>query len=265
MDIKQDLSGGDEIDKLRLETIDLKKDLERERLLHNMLYKEWKDLQEQTSARENEVVENNKASTGFYKYAFYVLLIIMIPIVYFLYPPTGFQKNHGGVNLVSDSALLKDTALTLGAVASSDTVANTGAVTSNGRKETTAITPVENKKANAENPVDEKTKNNGVVVQKATVISPPPVIKPAEKKIKPADSRKQTIKDIIPKPVVIAAPITDDIRDSIAAEGFSGYLYHLPNPYPKSSPRYKIWVAGWNSGRDEARKVVAKDPSLKNK
>lgn len=239
MDIKEDLNGQDEINKLRLETKDLKKDLERERLLHNMLYKEWKELQEQASSRENSVVENAKPRNSLYKYAFYILLIITVPIVYFLYPPAGFEKTHLATRSIPDSALPRDSSSTMVTSTSKDTVA----------------------KIDAPSPGETK-KNNEIPVQKTNV--PATVIKPAEKKLTPGDSSKKPAKSIVFKPL-IEGPITDDIRDSIASEGFSAYFYHNRNPYRRSSERYKIWIKGWNSGKEEGKKVVAKDPSLKNR
>jgi hypothetical protein len=239
VDIKQDLGNQEEIDKLRLETKDLKKDLERERLLHSMLYKEWKELQEQASARENVVVENGKAGNGFYKYAFYILLIIMVPIGYFLYPPAGFEKTHVTTQSVPDSTLRRNSSSTLVTSTLKDTVAKIDTASPTERKE-----------------------NNEIPIHK-TAISPP-VIKPAEKKLTPADSTKKPAKVIVRKPV-IEGPITEDIRDSIASEGFSAYFYHNRNPYRRASGRYKIWIKGWNSGKEEGKKVVSKDPSLKNK
>ncbi len=239
LNIKEDLNNQDEIDKLRLETNDLKKDLERERLLHNMLYKEWKELQEQVSAREGVEVENSKPGNGYYKYAFYILLILVLPIIYFLYPPKGFEKTHVAARGVSDSTLRKDSASILVTSTSKDTVAKIDAASPAERKE-----------------------NNEIPLRK-TIVSTP-VIKPAENKLMQVDTTKRPAKVIIRKPV-IEGPITDDIRDSISSEGFSGYFYHNRNPYRRSSERYKIWIKGWNNGKDEAKKVVAKDPSLKNK
>ena len=247
VDIKDDLNNQEEIDKLQLETKELKKELERERLLHNMLYKEWKELHEQVSARENVEVESRKAGNIFYKYAFFVLLILMLPIGYFLYPPAGFEKIHLAKRAVPDSLLHKDSVSTLVYSASTDSVA----------------------KIDTNSPIDERKKYTETPARKISISTPvikltEPVVKPAEKKMTQVDTTKKPSRVIIRKPL-IQVPITEDIRDSIASEGFSGYLYHLRNPYPKSSERYKIWVKGWNSGKEEARKVVAKDPSLKNK
>ncbi len=239
MDIKEDLNNQEEINKLRLETKGLKKNLERERLLHNMLYKEWKELQEQASAKETMVIENGKVGNGFYKYAFYILLIIMVPIVYFLYPPAGFEKTHVATRAVPDSTLHRDSSSTMLTSTLKDTVAKIDAPSTG-----------------------ETKKNNEIPVQKANV--PATVIKPEEKKLIPRDSTKKQAKVIVRKPV-IGGPITDDTRDSIASEGFNAFFYHNRSPYRRSSERYKIWINGWNSAKEEAKKVVAKDPSLKNK
>jgi hypothetical protein len=44
-----------EIEKLRLQNAELKKNLEREQTLHAMLYKEWKELSEQNAAHDYQL------------------------------------------------------------------------------------------------------------------------------------------------------------------------------------------------------------------
>src|SRR5258706_2552198 len=86
MDIQQKYSDNRvEIEKLRLENVQLKKNLEREELLHRSLYKQWSELNARTSAKEQEE-EQLKSRNSFYKYAFYVILILLllIPAYYFL-------------------------------------------------------------------------------------------------------------------------------------------------------------------------------------
>ena len=68
----QRLHNQDEIEKLRAQNEELKKNLEREQVLHSMLYKEWKDLDEQRAAREYEL-QDPKPKNLFYKYAFVIV------------------------------------------------------------------------------------------------------------------------------------------------------------------------------------------------
>ena len=83
METQQHSQNQEKIDKLRLENVELKKKLEQEQLLHTMLYKEWKELNEHVLAKEHEVHEG-KPKNLFYKYAFYLLLISLIPAYYFI-------------------------------------------------------------------------------------------------------------------------------------------------------------------------------------
>lgn len=113
MDTQQHFENQEEIDKLRMRNVELKKELEREQVLHKMLYKEWKELSEQMSAKEQEVYENSKPKNLFYKYAFYVLVMALIPAFYFLYQRTGNGKILSSSPVVSDPIRTSDSTPTM--------------------------------------------------------------------------------------------------------------------------------------------------------
>src|SRR5438046_1411107 len=84
MDTQQKYSDSQrDIEKLRLENVQLKKNLEREELLHKSLYKQWSELSARMSAKEQEE-EQLRSRNSFYKYAFYAILILLVPAYYFL-------------------------------------------------------------------------------------------------------------------------------------------------------------------------------------
>jgi hypothetical protein len=113
VDTQQHFENQEEIDKLRMRNVELKKELEREQVLHKMLYKEWKELSEQMSAKEQEVYENSKPKNLFYKYAFYVLVMALIPAFYFLYQRTGNGKILSSSPVVSDPIRTSDSTPTM--------------------------------------------------------------------------------------------------------------------------------------------------------
>ena len=81
-----------EIEKLRLENVQLKKNLEKEELLHKSLYSQWKQLNARMAAKEHEVEQQFNSSNLFYKYDFYVILILLIPMYYFLSNSKGDKR-----------------------------------------------------------------------------------------------------------------------------------------------------------------------------
>jgi hypothetical protein len=224
----------EDINKLLLQNGELKKELEREQLLHKMLYKEWEKLNGEMLARENEVYDS-KPKNLFYKYAFYVLLIAVIPAFYFLYPGTGNKKTPSSSQAVSVRTDTSDS-ITAAASRSKDSMPKSDSI----------LTMKDKPTSKQQQPALEQ-----------------PVIKSEEKKVIPHDSSKSAMV-IVHKPVP-EAPLTDDIRDSISSEGFIAYFNHSRNPFKKSSERYKVWVEGWNEGKAEAKKVIAKDSSQKQK
>jgi hypothetical protein len=238
VDTQHEWGNQEEINKLRLEKAELKKELKREQLLHNLLYKEWKELHDQVNAKEQEVFYEKKPKNLFYKYGFYILLIGLLPIVYFLYPFTGVQK------IISSSPVPMNS--------SKDSISNTNStVTKDSLPVAQPVSTVKEKEP-ASQPAAEQ---------------PPPaqaITRVAEKVKLSSDStgaRNQAIR----KKAMPERPLTDDIRDSIASEGFNAYFDHRRNPFRRTSERYKIWAQGWTSGKAEAAKVVAKDPSLKDR
>jgi hypothetical protein len=242
LDTQPHFENPEEIEKLRTKNIELKKELEREQIRHNMLFKEWKQLSEQMSAKEEEVYENSKPKNLFYKYAFYVLLIAGIPAVYFLYQRTA---DLAKIPSSSSSQVISDS------VSTTDTISNL------------AVAPINDSlpKRNSTPTIGGKLINNRDTIQQ--VVASQPVTKPEEKKAILPDSAKQ-VRLIAHKPVV-EKPLTDDGRDSISSEGFNAYFSHRRNPFRKASERYKAWAEGWNEGKVEAKKVVEKDPSLIHK
>jgi hypothetical protein len=231
----QRLHNQDEIEKLRAQNEELKKNLEREQVLHSMLYKEWKNLDEQRAAREYEL-QDPKPKNLFYKYAFYVILILLIPAIFLL----NFQKNGkatSGLNkiqLTNDSAIVQDSAkvnnsLTL----SADSIQKT----------------------------DKNLATNGPTIppQPATE---QPVVQTQEKKLLQHDTGKL-------KPIAVIKeapdlPLSDSVRDSIYWIGWNAYYKKAGSHFRKSSQKYKAWLEGYNDGRKDAKKLLAKD-SLQNK
>jgi ribosome modulation factor len=73
----------EENEKLRLENMHLKRSLEKEEFLHKTLYRQWNELNLRRLAdnRESKQVESWNL---FYKYAFYLILFLLIPALYFL-------------------------------------------------------------------------------------------------------------------------------------------------------------------------------------
>jgi len=93
MDTQQKYSDNQqEIEKLRLENVQLKKNLEKEELLHKSLYNQWKQLNARMAAKEHEMKQQLHSGNLFYKYAFYVILILLIPMYYFLNNSNGGKK-----------------------------------------------------------------------------------------------------------------------------------------------------------------------------
>ena len=62
----------------------------------------------------------------------------------------------------------------------------------------------------------------------------------------------------------VEEPLTDSIRDQIYWQGWNAYYDRSRPHFSKSSERYKVWLQGYNEGKNDAKKLLAKD-SLKNK
>ncbi len=80
-----------ENERLRLDNVRLKDNLEKEELLHKTLYKQWTELNALMLAKEREF-EEYKPRNLFYKYAFYAILFLIAPAYYFLSNGKGDEK-----------------------------------------------------------------------------------------------------------------------------------------------------------------------------
>ena len=92
MNIHQEYSvNQEEVEKLRLENLELKKSLENEEFLHKTLYKQWNELNARVLAKERELKQSETRNI-FYKYAFYIILFAIVPAYYFLNSSKGDEK-----------------------------------------------------------------------------------------------------------------------------------------------------------------------------
>jgi hypothetical protein len=241
VDTQQNFQSREDLDKLRLKNEELKKELEREQLLHKMLYNEWKQLSDQASARENEIYDSGRPKNLFYKYAFYVLLVGGAAAFYFLY--------YGGSLYPDDNKTSASSPAVSIPVIHSDSVTTTTALVKDSL--------LKNEPAISTN----TAKQNNDDVPKQVILKQPevkqPEIKPVEKNAITPDTAKRAIATIS-KPVV-EPPLTAEARDSIYWLGFNAYFNHSPNHYKKSSAKYKAWLDGFNNGKAEAKKVAPKD------
>ncbi|MEO8416591.1 MAG: hypothetical protein ABI472_23200 [Ginsengibacter sp.] len=240
MDAQQRIVNREEIEKLHADNIELKKELEKEQVLHNMLYKEWKQLSEETSAREQEAYENSQPKNLFYKYGFYVLLIAGIPAAYW-----AFSHVAGPAKIPSSSQFVGGSQATANDTTSA--ISSASFVNDSLSKQKPLPT------------IQAKPSNSRDSIHQTAVL--PTVIKPVEKKAVLPDSAKE-VRAIVHEPLVEKL-LTDSDRDSITSDGFNAYFEHRLNPFRKSSGRYKIWEDGWNQGKAEAKKVLEKNPTLK--
>lgn len=236
METQQNSQNEDEFDKLRLKNAELKKNLEREQLLHTMLYKEWVQLKEQISAKELEVYDR-KPKNVFYKYAFYLLLVSFIPSYYFLYGRKTYEKSYSSPitasavkltadslkkNLISkenirieDSTLMHDSTLT-----TYKRQTNTSALMQQSAPQQTVVKP--------ENKIAIQPDTN---IQKTTAFKRP----------------------------VVEPILNDSMRDIIYWQGWNAYYNKSRNTFKKSSEKYKVWLQGWDDGKNDAQKLSAKN------
>src|ERR1700733_14316820 len=94
-----------EVEKLQLENIQLKKKLEQEELLHKSLYRQWSELNDSVLVK-NRQLEQFGWRNSFYKYAFYVILLALIPGYYFLVRSKGQAKITPVPQVTSSPALI---------------------------------------------------------------------------------------------------------------------------------------------------------------
>ena len=231
MEIQQNLPNQDEIDKLRTKNEELKKNLEREQALHGMLYKEWKDLDEQRTAREFEL-QNPKPKNLFYKYAFYIILILLIPAAIFL----STQKNGKPANIVKDQTHPpKDSAIIENPSKPNDAVISTRDSTLKPGKDVTTSTPEAQPQVLKEQPTPPKPENN--IIQPDTI-------------------KRKSVALVKQEPDL---PLSDSVRDSIYWIGWNAYYKRTASHFRKSSQKYQAWLEGYNDGRKDAKKLLAKD------
>ena len=258
METQQHIENKEAIDKLLATNIELKKELEKEQLLHKMLYKEWKELSEKVAAGQQEAYENARPKNLFYKYAFYVLLVGLIPAVYFLYFDTGNERITPTVQNVSDSMPVNSSPA-IAAVSANDSLAGKDSKTETKENQT----PKQDVVQQPEDKTAEKTVEK--IVEKPVQEQPAPQkpVMKVEEKVAVRQDASKSVPLIAHTPVNSDKPLTNDARDSLASEGFSAYFDHRRNPFRKSSEKYRAWQQGWNEGEAEAKKVLKENPSLK--
>jgi hypothetical protein len=270
LETQQHSQNQEKIDKLLLENVELKKNLEKEQLLHTMLYKEWKELNERMLAKEHEVHEG-KPKNLFYKYAFYLLLISVFPAYYFI----NAGKENGKVSSSQTTSVpapitpIKDsTPITNSTQTTNNKLTANGNTTQQPAVEQPVIKPKEKEKIQQipqptlTQPV-EKSEEKRKIQQTPQPTLAQPVAKPEEKeKIRPDSSKSKMV--TINKPVV-ESPLTDSIRDLIYWQGWNAYYDRSRNHFKQSSERYNVWLQGWNDGKSDAKKLLAKDSLQKRK
>ncbi len=247
MERQQNFSEREEIEALRLQNSTLKKDLDREKQLHSLLFKEWQELKEKFKGREEEVYEGPGNERPFYRYAFYTLLVASVIAFCFLL----FRSDTDGTDTPAQA--LADSPTSSSPAPNPPSLIKTDSLLKNDSQ------PAGNQQqAQPEKPV---------------VVQQPPVV-PEEKKIveQPATvpEEKKVVSRETPKPAATTLskpaaeqPLTDELRETISSDGFDGYFQHRRNPFKRSSERYKIWQDGYNDGKAGAQAVEAKDPSSK--
>lgn len=80
-----------ENEKLRLENIQLKENLEKEEFLHKTLYKQWSELNIRMLSKEREFNQFKRGNV-FYKYAFFLILLAAAPVYYFISSTNGDKR-----------------------------------------------------------------------------------------------------------------------------------------------------------------------------
>ena len=188
-----------------------------------MLYKEWKELNERASVNE---YPESKPGNPFYKYAFYILLISIFPAYYLLNASKGNEikssSQAASVPVINrDSTSIKDS------LSQADSTVTASEI--------------------------QATKQDTVKQE----IPAPPVVTLPEKKIIAPDS-SATKEATIHKPIA-EPPLTDSDRDAIYWDGWNAYYSGAKNHFRKSSNKYKVWLEGYNDGRNDAKKTPAKD------
>lgn len=208
-----------EVEKLQLENIQLKKKLEQEELLHKSLYRQWTELNDSIVAKKRQV-EQFSLRSSFYKYGFYVVSLACIPAYYFL--ATGKKTER----IASDPQI----------AASPVPITNQSAATAGDTVQLTGVKPVEKK-----------------VIQTDTVQQKLPTIN------KPVIENKPVIAKPLTGTVPADKPISAPEKDAIYLQGWDAYARQLPNPYQRSSQKSEIWLQGWKDGENGVKKIPATD------
>jgi len=220
MNTQQDRSSDyQENEKLYLENLQLKKELEKEEFLHKTLYKQWNELSTRMLAKEREL-KQVRSGNLFYKYAFYIILFLAAPAYYLLSSSKGDKKILPASQTVSspktDQALTTDSSVTV-----------------------SFPTPTINQAP--------ATKPDSMQVS---------VVKPTEKKIIQSDTVKPKL-TTVNKPVI--KPLSDSEKNLIYSEGWDAYHEKSGNPYQKSTEKYKVWMQGWKDAEADDRKALTKN------
>ena len=218
----------EEIARLHLENEQLKKKLEVEEFHHKTLYKQWNELNTRMLGTEREF-DRFRRRNIFYKYAFFSILILLLPAYYLL--------SHTKEDRIPDATVQTspDTPKTNQTPVRSDTQVVTKA-------------PPALKESITANTDTAKTANADTAT--------PAVVKPKEKEI----VKQDTVRKVIPvtKPVV-EVPLDDSGRDSIYWQGWNAYYKKMRNPYRRASEKFTVWLQGWTDGKNDSRKLSAQD------
>ena len=91
MNPQQEYSLQQENEKLRLENVQLKNNLENEQFYHKSLYKQWYELHALILSKESDV-KRIVATNSLHKYGFYLLLFLVMPAFYFLNNSKGDER-----------------------------------------------------------------------------------------------------------------------------------------------------------------------------
>ncbi len=227
----------DEFEKLRSKNDELKKSLEREQVLHGMLYKEWKDLDEKREAKEFELADP-KPRNLFYKYAFYIILILLIPGFFFW----NAQKNKDAISAASNAVIVlkTDSATIKDSMQANNSAMSKGDSVQKLNKAITTNLPLIQQHPKIQPTVEKAQEKN--------------IIQPEQGKIEEtAESKPET-----------GIPLNDSVRENIYWIGWNDYYNKSASHFKKSSQKYQAWLAGYNDGRNDAKKLLAKD-SLQKK
>jgi len=214
----------EENEKLLSENAELKKKLEVEEFHHKTLYRQWSELNSRMLATEREF-DRFKTKNIFYKYAFFFILLSIIPAYYLISKTKGDEK--------------------------------TAPVTQTDSPQPTKQIPI----AKDTPIVSQAPELNETVASNADTVKPL-IVKPREKELIKPDTIQKTItinKPTINKPVIAEEPLSDAGRDSVYWQGWNGYYKKLRNPYRRSSEKFTLWLQGWKDGENDSKKLSAQD------